>query len=103
MQRQSLDVSFALGPIELAALERAWVRRIGDMRRALGRGDAWELRHLFHPSLANQLREVGVVIRKKVKRLRRREVLALKEHRRVGKKQKQRRERAISSGTGFLA
>src|SRR3954463_4104015 len=102
MQIQGLAILMSLGPIQLASDEGPAVRRVIHRRGATRRGDARELRQELAATLSYELRQIRVVISEIEKRARRRELLPLKEHRRLRQQQQQRGERTIAARARLL-
>ena len=95
-------VTLALAGIELAALERRAVARIGQPGHHRGRGEAGELREKFGSALPHERRQLGRVIGEEEPGRRGAELLPLEQQRRLGNEQQERGHRAEPAGVGEL-
>src|SRR5579859_1436030 len=95
-----LAMGFALGMIELAALEGGLGGWIGEMSRHFRRCEAGKLPKELDATVANLLGEIRFMIGEVEKRTRCREFLSLKQHRCAGSEQQQGRHGAKFPGSG---
>ena len=82
VERDRVGVALGFAPVELAALEAVAGFRIGKPPLHLRRRDAWKLAHEGVPAVANEPRQLRLVIGEIEERRRRLELLALEQHRR---------------------
>src|ERR687887_2809450 len=99
VQRDGVRVTLALRMIELAALEDSRVRRIGEARAHLRRGQAGKLCEEFRAAFLYEPRELGRVVGEEHEWARGGKLLPLKQHRRGRRQEQERGDRAPASGT----
>ena len=90
MQIVDFAMRLTLGVVQLATFEGSRIARVGKTILHLGSRQAGELRKKLSAALANLFGEFGAMIGEKEERAGRAEFLALKKHRRAGRKQQQR-------------
>src|SRR5262245_24089168 len=100
VQAVGSGVPLTIGEIKSTALERCWIRRIGNGRFACR--DAGELRQEFPPAGVNLLGQIGVMVGKKLEGRCGGKLLPLKEQRRTRTEQEQSGEGTVAAGTCSL-